>query len=110
MAERWINTNQRSLERLKRLSDKKEKDRLELVKTMNTCLYLIGRSLSGWSTWVNNPSTMANFTQEELVEMETKLTEFTESFLQYDVKVTELGLEKGLNKRNQQTSQVRFVV
>jgi hypothetical protein len=110
MAERWISRNKRSLERLKELTAKKDKDRLELVKTMNTCLYLVGRSLSGWSTWVNNPSAMANFTQEELAEMEQKLTEFTESFLEYDVKVTELGLEKGLNKRNQQTDQVRFVV
>jgi len=112
MAERWTDRNKRSLERLRALSEKKDKDRLENLKTMSRCLYLIGRSLSGWSTWVSNPRTMANFTQEELEEMEAKLIEFTEAFLEYDIKVSEMGLDKGLSKRSQQTRshQIQFVV
>ena len=112
MAERWTERNKRSLERLRALSEKKDKDRLENVKTMGRCLYLIGRSLSGWSTWVSNPRTMANFTREELQGMEAKLVEFTEAFLEYDIKVSEMGLDKGLSRRSQQTGsrQIQFVV
>lgn len=112
MAERWVERNKRSLERLRVLSEKKDKDRLENVKTMGRCLYLIGRSLSGWSTWINNPNTMSNFKQEELEEMEAKLIQFTESFLKYDIKVSEMGLDKGLSRRTQQTrsQEIQFVV
>ena len=56
----------------------------------------IQRSLLGWMQWVNNPDIIAKFNQEELVEIDKVLANFVKSFIEYDIKLTTEGLQKGL--------------
>ena len=79
---------------MKQLSEKEDKDRLDLVQSMRFTLYALHRSLLGWMNWVNNPDIMAAFKKEELDEMTKKISEFTESFIEYDVEVTQKGAER----------------
>lgn len=111
VSERWLEECRKALETLCKLSEKERKDRLERVKSIKTSLTLLGRSLSGWSRWMNNPDTMAYFSLEELKEMEEKLSVFSQDFIEFDMKATKLGLEKGLKrKRVVERKQIRFVI
>lgn len=96
MSEGWVQTSEELLEQTRKFSAKKDKDRLDLVQSMRFSLYALHRSLIGWMNWVNNPDIMAAFDKEELDEMNRRITEFTESFIKYDVEVTQLGSEKNL--------------
>lgn len=94
MSERWVKGCERILEEIKRQSYAKDKDRLELVRLMRFTLNALHRSVLGWLGWVNNPDVMAEFSLEELKEMNDNLIKFTESFIEYDVKVTSKGPKK----------------
>jgi hypothetical protein len=96
LSERWIQVSEKVLDQIKRLEEAKERDRLELVRSMRFMLSALQRSLLGWMQWVNNPDIMTRFTQEDLEEMNKKLSEFTRSFIDYDLEATELGAQKGL--------------
>jgi hypothetical protein len=96
LSERWIQVSEKILEQLKRLGDTKDKDRLELVRYLRFVLSVLQRSLLGWTQWVNNPDIMTNFSQKDLETMTEKLSEFTRSFVEYDVEATKLGAKKGL--------------
>jgi hypothetical protein len=110
MSERWIRSSQVALKKLRKISEAEDKDRLEHVKSIKTSLVLIGRSLSGWSSWISNPSIMANFSKKELEEMDDKLFTFAESFIEFDIEITKKGLEKGLKGKKASDKNVRFVV
>lgn len=110
MSERWIRDCVRALDRIRELSSKEEKDRLERLKSIKTSLTFLNRSLSGWTRWANNPSTMANFSDKELKNMEMQLATIAESFIEYDIKATKLGIEKGLKKRATRRKNIRFIV
>lgn len=111
MSERWIKACESALESIKKLSSEEGKDRLELVKSVRISLMFMGKSLSGWMAWVNNPNTMANFSQEELKDMNKYLCKFAESFIEYDLKTTKLGLDKGLKRKKMvERKQTRFVI
>jgi hypothetical protein len=62
-------------------------------------LAALQRSLLGWMQWVNNPDIMTRFTEEELGEMDKRIAEFARAFIEYDLKITEKGAEKGLEIR-----------
>jgi hypothetical protein len=96
LSERWIQVSEKILEQLKRLGDTTDKDRLELVRSLRFVLSTLQRSLLGWTQWVNNPDIMTNFSQKDLETMTEKLSEFTRSFVEYDVEATKLGAKKGL--------------
>ena len=96
MSERWIQVSERIIEQLNRLEDVKDKDRLELVRSLRFVLGVLQRSLLGWTQWVNNPDIMTIFSQKDLEEMTKKLAGFTRSFVEYDLEMTSLGVEKGL--------------
>ena len=96
MSERWIQVSEKILEQLKRLEDTKDKDRLELVRSLRFVLSVLQRSLLGWTQWVNNPDIMTIFSQKDLETMTEKLSEFTRSFVKYDLEMTSLGAKKGL--------------
>lgn len=66
---------------------------------MSFLLSALQRSLLGWMQWVNNPEIMARFTLEDLRKMNKKLSEFTRSFIEYDLEATRLGAERGLKAR-----------
>ncbi len=107
LSESWIQTCERLLEQLKKYSERKDKDRLDIVQSLRFALYALHRSLLGWVNWVNNPDIMASFTLQELEEMNKKITSFVEDFLKYDVEVTQIGAKKSREAekaRRQRTS------
>lgn len=99
MSERWVDTCERLLDEMKKFSEKKGKDRLDLVQSVRFALYALHRSLLGWMNWVNNPDIMTAFKKEELAEMNKKIIDFTESFIKYDVEVTQHGAQKNLGTK-----------
>ncbi len=99
MSERWIQSSERLLDQIKRLEEAKERDRLELVRSLRFVLGALQRSLLGWMQWVNNPDIMIRFKQEDLEQMNKKLSELVRFFIEYDLEVTKLGAEKGLKAR-----------
>jgi hypothetical protein len=96
LSESWIRVSESIIEQLKHLEDTKGKDRLELVRSLRFVLGVLQRSLIGWTQWVGNPDIMSIFSQQDLEEMTKKLSEFTRSFVEYDLKMTSLGTKKGL--------------
>jgi len=96
LSEGWIRVSERILNQLKRLEDTKDKDRLELVRSLRFVLSVLQRSLIGWTQWVGNPEIMTIFSQEDLEKMTKALSEFTCSFIEYDLEMTSLGAKKGL--------------
>lgn len=99
LSEKWRKDSEKILNQIKRLKEAKERDRLELVRSMRFMLSALHRSLLGWMHWVNNPDMMTRFTQEDLEKMNKKLSEFTRSFIQYDLEATKLGAQRGLKAR-----------
>ena len=99
VSERWIKESELALERIRKQSATEPKDRLERVKNIKTMLRIMGRSLSGWTRWINNPATMTSFSEDELQQMESHLSKVAESFIQYDIEAVKLGQEKGLKRR-----------
>jgi len=96
MSENWIQVSERIIEQLKNLDETKEKDRLDLVRSLRYLVSVLQRSLFGWTQWVNNPDIISVFTKEDLEQMTKKLTDFTRSFVKYDLEITHLGINKGL--------------
>ena len=99
LSERWIQVSKKILEQIKRLEEAKERDRLELVRSIRFMLNTLQRSWLGWMQWVNNPDIMTRFTQEDLEKMNKKLSELTRSFIEYDLEATKSGVQKGLKAR-----------
>jgi len=102
MSERWILNCKKLLEQIRKFLGEEEKDRLELVRAMDFSLNAIYRSWVGWMEWVRNPEIMAGFTTEELKEISENLCKFAESFLEYDMKITErtaMKAQKIIKKR-----------
>jgi len=116
LSERWIQVSERIIEQLNHLEDVKDKDRLELVRSLRFVLGVLQRSLIGWTQWVNNPDIMTIFSQKDLENMTKKLAEFTSSFMKYDLEMTSLGVKKGLKapkkvvKKNREERTERFYV
>jgi len=96
LSERWMRVSGKILDQIKRLEEAKERDRLELVRSLRFMLSALHRSLLGWMQWVNNPDIMTRFTQEDLEKMNKTLSEFTRSFIEYDLATTSLGDQRGL--------------
>jgi len=103
LSERWIQVSEKILEQIKHLEEAKERDRLELVRSIRFMLNTLQRSWLGWTQWVNNPDIMTRFTQEDLEKMNKKLSEFTRSFIEYDLEATKLGAQRGLKARKKVT-------
>ncbi len=99
MSERWIQVSEKILDQIKRLEEAKERDRLELVRSLRFMLSALQRSLLGWMQWVNNPDIMTRFTQEDLEKISKKLSAFTRSFVEYDLEATRLGAQRGLKAK-----------
>jgi len=99
LSERWIQVSEKILDQIKHLEEAKERDRLELVRSLRFMLSALQRSLLGWMQWANNPDIMTRFTQEDLEKMSKKLSEFTSSFIEYDLEATKLGAQRGLKAK-----------
>lgn len=96
MSERWVKVSEKVLDQLKRMEGTKERDRLELVRSMSFVLRALEMSVVGWMQWVNNPDIMTKFTQKDLEKMNKRLSKFTHDFIKYDVEATKLGTQIGL--------------
>jgi len=110
MEQNWIERSENTLKQLKELLQTPEQDRLELVRIMRFAFGALGQSLAGWMQWVNSPEIMSTFTRSELEEMTKTITGMVEQFLEYDIKITEEGMRKGLEKQRAANQGVRFVI
>ena len=98
-----MRVSERIIKQLKQLEDTKGKDRLEMVRSLRFVLGVLQRSLVGWTQWVASPDIMTMFSEDELESMTKTLAEFTRSFVEYDMKMTGLGAEKGLTATKKAT-------
>jgi hypothetical protein len=55
--------------------------------------------LNGWIQWISNPDAISKFNQEELEEMYKTITNLVKSFIEYDIKITNEGIQKGIHER-----------
>jgi len=112
MSKRWVQGCERILEQIKTLEATKDRDRLALVHSIRFGLGALWNSLSGWMQWINNPGITAKFNQKELEEMNQTIIEFVKSFIDYDIKITKMGIQKGLKERAQRapSEERRFYV
>jgi len=115
LSERWVETLEKMLDRMRKLGKAEGKDRLDHVRLIRFTLGVLHRSLLGWMQWVNNLNLMTKFTKEELEEMDRKISEFTRSFIEYDLEATKKGGEKGLKakrrvrRRRQEATELFYI-
>jgi len=101
----WVDRSQKSLDQLRELRVKPDKDRLDELRCMRFGLMLIGQSLAGWMQWVNSPEVMATFSKDELQEMSNRILDMIEKFVEYDIEVTNEGMQKGFAKQKEMQQQ-----
>jgi hypothetical protein len=101
----WVERSEKTLEELKKLKEKKDQDRLDRVRAMRFAFLALGQSLAGWMQWVNSPEVMSNFTKEELEEMSQTILRMVEKFVEYDIEITNEGMQKGVAKQREQEKQ-----
>src|SRR5512136_2444330 len=98
----WVERSQKTIDEIKKLMEKKDQDRLDRVRAMRFALMALGQSLAGWMQWVNSPEVMSNFTKEELEEMSQTILNMVEKFIEYDIEITDEGMQKGVAKQREQ--------
>jgi hypothetical protein len=97
LSEHWIQVSEKILAQLTKIQETDQKDRLELVSSLRFVMNILQRSFVGWMQWITNPEIMSMFSKTDLEQMTQELTQFTKSFVEYDIRMTGLGLQKGLN-------------
>jgi hypothetical protein len=111
MHQNWTQRSENTLKQIRELMENQDPDRLELVKVMRFALTALGQSLGGWMQWINSPEIMSSFDRDELHEMAKTVTGMIEGFIQYDIEVTNKGMQKGLEKQRAADRRgVRFVI
>jgi hypothetical protein len=111
MDQNWIQRSEGTLKQLKQIAENPEMDRLEFVRVMRFAFGAIGQSLAGWMQWVNSPEIMSSFTRDELGEMSKTISTMAEQFVEYDIRITEEKMRKGLEKQRAAANQgSRFVI
>lgn len=108
--DKWIAGCRKILKNLRESASKKDRDRLELVKSIRYSMRALNRSLMGWWQWVNSPEMMANFTRQELEEMDRALNQHTASFVEYDIKMTSIGSKFRKKEEVRRRGRERLVV
>ena len=102
MSGKWVQDCERILDQIKKSADVKGKDRLDMVRMIRFTLFALQRSVTGWLEWGNNPDVMANFSLEELQEINKTLAKLVCTFVEYDAKITG-HTEMELRKREDKT-------
>jgi len=87
----WIERTQKTIDKLRAIKEKRDADRLEII------------------TGMRFSEIMSQFTREELLEMSDTLIDMVAQFLEYDMKITDYGMQKGLGKQRDE-QQNRFVI
>ena len=101
MKGRWVKDCQKILNEIKNSSKVKGSDRLDMVRTIRFLIIALQRSVNGWIQWADNPDIMAQFSLEELTEINKNLAHLVCAFVDYDAKITgsqEKKIEKKLKK------------
>ena len=101
MEGRWVNDCQRILKEIKESEKLEGQDRLDMVRTIRFTILALQRSVTGWMQWADNPDIMAQFTLDELVEINRNLANLVSAFVDYDAKITgsqEEKIEKKIRK------------
>ena len=105
----WTDRSENTVEQLRTLKEKRDMDRLDLLRSMRFSFWALSQSLGSWMQWLNSPEVMSQFTGDELQEMSDRIIEMVTGFVEYDVDVTNLGVQKGLRKQRDE-DQSRFVI
>ena len=101
MEGRWVNDCQKILKEIKKSEKVEGQDRLDMVRTIRFTILALQRSVSGWMQWADNPDIMAQFSLDELVEINKNLAQLVSAFVDYDAKITgsqEKKIEKKIRK------------
>jgi hypothetical protein len=116
MEGRWVNDCQRILKEIKKSEKLEGQDRLDMVRTIRFTILALQRSVTGWMQWADNPDIMAQFSLDELVEINRNLANLVSAFVDYDAKITgsqEEKIEKKIRKeaiKNPQPGRDMFYV
>ena len=90
----WVEESEHLLKRMKVLSAKEERDRLEVVSSILFTLDVMERSLNGWRIWISNLSVMSQYTLEELAEMQRSLEKQIQPLIEYDIEASKKWMKK----------------
>ena len=94
LSDRWIKESERLLKRMRDLTSKEKRDRLETINSILFIINVLDRSVNGWKLWVRNLSLMSQFSLEELQDVEDSLRKEAESFVGYDMAATKKWADK----------------
>ena len=103
MEGKWVNDCQRILAEIKKSAKIANQDRLDMVRTIRFTILALQRSVTGWMQWADNPDVMAQFSLDELVEINKNLADLVCAFVDYDAKITgsqEKKVEKTIRKES----------
>jgi hypothetical protein len=113
---RWVNDCQRILNEIKNSKKNEGQDRLDMVRTIRFTILALQRSVTGWMQWADNPDIMAQFSLDELMEINRNLADLVCDFVDYDAKITgnqEKKVEKKIKretiKKPQKTKDMFYV-
>jgi hypothetical protein len=95
---RWVSDCQRILNEIKNSKKNEGQDRLEIVRAIRFAILALQRSVTGWIQWADNPDVMAQFSLDELMEINGKISDLVCAFVDYDAKITG-SQEKKIEKR-----------
>lgn len=101
MEGKWVSDCQRILKEIKNSEKTAGQDRLDLVRTIRFTILALQRSVTGWMQWADNPDIMAQFSLDELTEINKNLSDLVCAFVDYDAKITgrqEQKMEKKIRK------------
>ena len=115
MEGKWVNDCQRILNEIKNSAKVEGSDRLDMMRTIRFTILALQRSVTGWMQWADNPDIMAQFSLDELTEINTNLADLVCAFVDYDAKITgtqEKKIEKKMRKatiKSQDTNDMFYV-
>ena len=110
MEGRWVNDCQKILNEIKKSEKVEGQDRLDMVRTIRFTILALQRSVTGWMQWADNPDVMAQFSLDELTEINKNLADLVCAFVNYDAKITgsqEKKIEKKIRKATKKPQQTK---
>ncbi len=107
MGEKWIQGCERILDEIKTMESLENRDRLDLVRSIRFALEALNYSLAGWMQWINNPEVCSEFNQVELEDIDKNLTTLVKSFLEYDIRISNEGFQKNVEKKTEESTNRR---
>lgn len=88
MSGKWVQECEEIVDQIRKSAEIKGQDRLDMVRMIRFTLFALQRSVTGWIEWANNHDIMAEFSLEELKEINKNLSKLVCAFVEYDAKIT----------------------